>query len=470
MADAGGDAQIVIRRLRQVLLAALLGFVISPFAQATYDLRLVVQADWLEDPATREAVSLVLHLLPEGGRVGLWRYGARAESLLPPGTVDADWRDRALASLQGEPGEGGAQLPAALDAALAAAPADPAWPRALLLMGDGRVEVADSPMVNAAGARDLDARFADSESVSWPIYTAVAGRGPGADLLASLARNSGGQALPAQASPADTWWRVLSAALPMTRLPLREGRVQVPGETRTLTWLIASARPALSIRPAQALVGDGAASGEGAANASTAGPGETRVRFAAHRLRRWESPSPGEWRVDGEDLERVAVFASLPLSPACRELPTRLLAGEALEGSFGLLQEGVAGGLPEEGRWRVRLEGPADYVAVASPEPLSGRLPLLFSPLQQPGWYRLQITLERGPERLSWVYRLQVEPAATGSSISTRPPDLPQANLRTATLSLLVFLLGAGILISWILRRRRRHKLRLWEQRRGRST
>lgn len=464
---------IVTPCFRQVLLAALLGFLASPVAHATYDLRLVVQSDWLDDPATREAVSVVLHLLPEGGRAGLWRYGARAESLIAPGTVNADWRDRALASLRGETGDGGAQLPAALDAALTAAPANPLWPRALLLMGDGRVEVADSPMVNAATARDLEARFSDSDSVSWPIYTAVAVRGPGADLLASLARNSGGQALPAQASPADTWWRVLSAALPMTRLPLRKGRVQVPEETRTLTWLIASGKPALTIRPAQAVAGEEAARGEaigGAVNPGAAGPGETRVRFAGHRLRRWASPTPGEWQLEGEDVELVTAFAALPLSAARRELPTRMLAGESLEGSFALLRDGVAASLPEDGRWRVRLEGPAGYAAVASPEPVSGHLPLHFSPLQQPGWYRLQITLERGVERLSWVYHLQVEPAATGSSISTRPPELPEANLRTATLSLLVFLLFGGMLISWILRRRRRYKLRLWQQRRGRST
>lgn len=439
---------------RPLLLAALLVFA-APFAGASYDLRLVVQADWLDDPQKREAVSLLLHLLPPGGRAGLWTYGESVETRVELAEVSADWRDRALAALLQSSGSSAAgSLPAAVDTALAPAAADPDWPRALLLIGDGRVDVSASPMVNASSARALEARFSTAGPGSWPIYSALSGGGPGADLLQALAAGSGGQALPELDSLAATWLRVLNAALPMTRLPRGDGLVRVPEGTVMLTWLIASGNPSLTISPPD----------------EASATGETRVRFAEYRLRRWESPPAGEWRVEGQDAPRASVYTALPYTAARRGLPARLRAGESLTGVFQLLEHGAPATIPVDWDWRSRLTGPGGLDLATRPAAQPEGLSLEFPPLQQPGWYRLELEAGRGADRLGWVYWVKVDPAATGSSISTRPPALPEADLRTAALSLLAFVLLTAIVISWVLRRRRRHKLRLWEQRRGRST
>ncbi|MEA3260660.1 MAG: vWA domain-containing protein, partial [Pseudomonadota bacterium] len=43
------------------------------------------------------ALELMVTLLPEGARGGLWTFGSRVANPLPSATIDADWRQRALA-------------------------------------------------------------------------------------------------------------------------------------------------------------------------------------------------------------------------------------------------------------------------------------------------------------------------------------------------------------------------------------
>ena len=440
-------------RLLRRTLVALLCALAAPFAVASYDLRLVVQSEWLDEPSRREAINLLVGLLPAGGQAGIWAYGDAVTPLVAPGPVDAAWRSRAAAALAGiEGAQQSAVLHEALHAAVSADVANRDWPRALLLFSDGSLDVSGSPMVNAATIRGLLASPELAGEVGWPIYTTSDASSPGWHLLQALAEVSGGQALPPRSSPPASWLRVLNAALPVMRLPLQDGQLRVPDSVRSFLLLATPATVQLDLQPPE-----GSPSGE-----------ESRATVADYQLHRRESPAAGNWQLSGAETAQVLVLASGPFSAARREFPTRLRSGEPLRGHWRLLQDAKpVESLPEDWSWRVEMTGPGGYAEADTPVVEAGRLQLDLPSPRSPGWYRLEILAGHGAELQSWVYRVAVDAAATGSSISTRPPELPEADLRSAAWSLAGILALLSLLIAWVLRRRRRHKLRIWELRRG---
>ena len=103
------------------------------------------------------AVEMLVRMLPQGARAGIWLFGEDVKVLVPHGEVDEEWRRKARRGMARIDNSGQlTNIPAALEAATFDFDRlDPGYRISVVLLTDGKVDVAESPMVNAGAAREL---------------------------------------------------------------------------------------------------------------------------------------------------------------------------------------------------------------------------------------------------------------------------------------------------------------------------
>jgi len=167
------------------------------------DLRLLVDVSagmQVADAEDRRAVALehLLGLLPDGARASLWTFADEPLALVPPGTVDDDWRGQARSAVEGLSWAGTrSNLPEALAAAVPDLDTpEPGYRRAIILLTGGGIDVAESPMINAVAARDLMATLVPRlRANAVPVYSVALSAQADWPLLRALARGTGGDAV-----------------------------------------------------------------------------------------------------------------------------------------------------------------------------------------------------------------------------------------------------------------------------------
>src|SRR5690554_1427206 len=86
-------------------LATLLLSCLMAGAAAAADLRVLVATDVLADAedgssAGKDALELLIELLPSGSQAGIWTYNDSVAALAPYGTIDEHWRSSAASALR----------------------------------------------------------------------------------------------------------------------------------------------------------------------------------------------------------------------------------------------------------------------------------------------------------------------------------------------------------------------------------
>ena len=120
------------------------------------------------------AVELLVRMLPEGSRAGIWLFGDGVRELVPHGDVDEEWRKLARRGMQRIDNSGQrTNIPAALDAAtFDFERLDPGYRISIILLTDGKVDIAESPMQNATAARSiLTKRAVTLGQTGIPVHT-----------------------------------------------------------------------------------------------------------------------------------------------------------------------------------------------------------------------------------------------------------------------------------------------------------
>ncbi|TGG95551.1 VWA domain-containing protein [Natronospirillum operosum] len=135
-------------RIGCIVLALVLALPAWGQQQPPFDLRILVDvsSDMAEndpDNLRLPAAHLLFELMPEGSRSGLWTFGRYVNMLVPYGTVNADWRQRARARAQeiGSPG-----FNSNIGGAFETASFDLDWstghnPKTYILLSDGLVNI-----------------------------------------------------------------------------------------------------------------------------------------------------------------------------------------------------------------------------------------------------------------------------------------------------------------------------------------
>ena len=450
----------------------------APGAVPKPDVRLLIDTSGSmkqSDPENLRAPSLelILRLLPEGARAGVWIFGEEVAELAPLRAIDAQWRQGAAEAAAALDDSGQrTNIPAALAAAIPdSTQMDPAYRTSVVLLTDGKVEVSESPMANASAARRVLTGLApEFGAAGIPVHTIALTDEADWQFLRSLARVTGGIAEKAETAGelAAIFLQALDLVAPMPHVPLSGNRFQIDDSVVEFTVLVpagGAVKPLALVDPAGDRI-----------RAAPAMEGVEWFRNSQFTLVTVTAPVPGAWKLEAPASPGIRVMVISNLQLEVDPLPTSLPAGRQQEMGLRLRQGGetitdpeVLAALPITVEvTRARGEGVVIDVSGSYPFPADGEYRVLLPGFDQPGRSRVLARVDARTMQRELPMYVEVEPTPETSAIVTRGAEVAQQDLRlpllTAGLVLAVLLLA----LWWILRRRRRRRLELW-QRRGRA-
>jgi hypothetical protein len=416
------------------------------------------------------ALELIVRLLPEGSRAGVWIFGEEVEELVPHRVVDAAWREQAQAAISAIDNSGQrTNIPAALAAATYDLQRmDPGYRTSIVLLTDGKVDVSQSPVVNATAARKLLAEEAPGLGrTGIPVHTIALSEEADWTFLRSLAQSTGGIAEEAGTAEELTaiYLQSLEMVAPTARVPVAGQSFQIDDSVEEFTAL-------MFFRGARTEVGLVSPAGE----RFQPGDESEQVLWFSNRqfaLVTVRAPQPGEWRMEAPKgaTTRVTVISDLRLD--VDPLPNNLPADRIGQLGIRLVEKGRVITEPnvlELFEIGVAIEGPqgrklqidvsSDYAA-----PADGEYRVTIPALEQAGRYQVTVSVEAGALQRELPMYIEVAPPPEEPTLVTRGQALPDGDLGAPLIGLGLFLLLVAVVIGWILRRRKKRKLALWEQR-----
>ena len=343
------------------------------------------------------ALKLLIHLLPNGSRAGVWLFDAAPQVLIPPGNVDSAWKSRALAAADKIHSRGQFTH---IEAALNEAGAD--WlgtaaeenHRCVILFTDGMVDVPRKPEENMASReRILTTLLPGLQMAGVKIHTIALSSDSDQELLRQLSLASDGWNEIAENAEAlqGSFAQMLDKAAPRESLPLVDNRFEVDAGIEEFT-LLAMLRP--GAQPSQLAGPDGRSFGQ-----------EHPPKYAhwvhetGYDLITVEHPAPGEWRLQAESdpANRVLIVTHLKLEVT--PFPNFVSLEELPVIEAGFSENGQR--IEREEFLRVldmkaRLSGAGDPLQLPIPRDLVQ--PTLFTlhlePAPRPGAYSLTVTAD----------------------------------------------------------------------------
>lgn len=287
------------------------------------------------------AVKMLVEMLPEGSKSGVWTFGRYVNMLVPHGVVDQAWRQKALASSSMINSAGQrTNLTGALDKAL--------WEQALvsgndysvILLTDGKIDMAPAAQgdsANQASFKQLMSRVLPRyKSLGVKIHTLALSDASDKTLLQQLAVETDGLFLqPQQAEDLSrSFLQAFDQSAPAEQVPLVGNRFSIDASVEEFTALVfrrSSSKDTQLIAPS------------GKIYSRTASAGDDMVRW--HRdlnfdLITVKQPEAGEWQVDA-DIDpdnRVQILSDLKLD--VDGIHPAIFSGDELNLKIALTNEG----------------------------------------------------------------------------------------------------------------------------------
>ncbi|MDL2192629.1 vWA domain-containing protein [Cobetia sp. LC6] len=399
------------------------------------------------------ALDLLVTLLPERSRAGLWGFGEQVQPLLALGAVDAGWK-QAARGLEGrlDDYEQYTDLEAGLRAAAEGADAsiDGQGPRQVILLSDGMVDLREPSSEKAASDSASRQRITDEltpqlAAHNITVHTVALSRNADIDLLQQVADGTGGLATVAE-TPEDLLRAFLGALdriVPGELVPLEDKRFTIDGSVEEFTALVFhgpdDSAPVLIAPDGQRYsLADKASLPEGVR-------WEHQPRYDLITV---TDPEAGQWRIEGQVGvdSRITVVSDLAL--VSRPLPATLYRGFGYSLSASLVDgardvdeqdflatlDGNARLVPED---EGGMSAETAVVTTAQQRGLErdgAQFSVNMPPPQQPGGARLTLTIEgqrdgapfarQLSQRTSVVDPLLVEPIGGNAQNSTPPSAL----------------------------------------------
>jgi len=416
------------------------------------------------------ALDLIVRLLPEGSKAGVWSFGHDVKQLVEHRVIDEAWRKAAVTAVMAIDNSGQlTNIPAAMDAATYDFDRlDPSYRTSIILLTDGKVDVSTSPMTNARAAGELLAQRApDLGAFGIPVHTIALSSEADWAFLRSLATATGGIAEQAQSAErlTDIFYQSLEMVAPTARVPVAGTHFQIDESVREFTALIFFEDRSATLH----LLGP---------DGNQYGPDQERAGWEWFRNRKFalvtvKNPNPGQWELlaPGAEKTRVTVISDLRLD--VDPLPNSLPVGKRAELGLRLRERGeilkdrevlsVFDLLVEirdpKGDVRV-LDVMADYDV-----PADGEYRVQIPGLDLPGRYKITARLLGDTLERELPMYVEMTGSLNNSRISTLGELQPEGDFRTPVLAFVAALLVIALIVSGLLTRRRRRKLEVWKRR-----
>lgn len=345
------------------------------------------------------AVELLVKLLPEGSKAGVWTFGQKVKSLIPHQTVTKKWRKKATRQAKKIPSnELYTDIGAALTASSKGIDNLPEGHRtSIILLTDGVVDIAKDPAKNEKAKRKiLDKLLPNATDASVAIHTIALSQNADLALLERLSMGTDGIA--AVAESADDLMKVFlqafDEAAPADQVPLKDNRFVVDSSVEEFTLLAFREKggaPTRLIGPDDKVY-------------SKANTGDANW-FAAdnYDLVTIKQPLEGEWLLKGDIAPDTRVTIVSDLSLSVNRLPKNVFPGNIPKMVAQLLEEGKVidrtdflqlmeltvevKGVDSNRKWRKSL-------TKGKPVPSDATYPVPLSMLKEAGRYEVNIEVD----------------------------------------------------------------------------
>ncbi|MCX2981443.1 VWA domain-containing protein [Halieaceae bacterium IMCC14734] len=404
------------------------------------------------------ALELMVRLLPDGSRAGVWTFGEHVNMPVPHALVDEPWRERASAAVA-EIGNHGllTNIPEALRAATwDAARLHYDYQTSVILLTDGKVEVSADGAENAAAAQLLLEQTArEFREAGITVHTIALSAEADETFLTQLAQATGGlsERVVSAEQLSAVFLQALDIAAPTEQVPLFGGEFLIDASVSEFTALIFH-------DPNVDEVGLAGPDGQ-QYNAGSDNPAVGWFQHPRFQLITVSEPAAGAWLISAPSaIARVNVLSKLSLEidappttmPEGRipEIGISLTeAGRAVTDAelLGLLSLSIQVERQDGERWQLQASG-ADVDGAGEV-----RLPLTM--LAAAGRYQIQVQADGGSYQrevnlITDVYAPPPELEAPPESVDTG--WVPAGWLPPAIVSLLLLVLVA--VFMWPRRRR----------------
>lgn len=306
------------------------------------DVRLVIDVSGSmkrNDPENlrQPAVDLLVRLVPEGAKAGVWTFGKFVNMLVPHQVVDAAWREGASKKAREINSVGlFTHIGSALEtAAHDLSKGNPGYATSVILLTDGVVDISKNPAENEAEWRRIvDKVLPELKGAGYKVHAVALSDEADKNLLEKLALATDGTF--AVAKTADDLMKIFlqafDQAVPAQKVPLVNNRFLVDSSVNEFTALIFRQNSAEQTR----LIGP-----DGVVIQADKLPEDVRwLRTDNYDLITVDQPYEGEWQVEAaiEPESRVTVVSNLSLR--VKTIPNNVFRGARESISFALLEDG----------------------------------------------------------------------------------------------------------------------------------
>lgn len=283
------------------------------------------------------ATELLVNLLPQGSKAGIWTFGQYVNMLIPLGVVDEQWKNRARkevkkinsVAMRTNIGE------ALLKASAGWEKPDPRYSRSLIVLTDGVVDVSTNMADNyRARERVLETILPQLRAQQVSINTIALSESADAKLMQHLALGTEGKfyTLLNSEDLIRAFANTFNKVVPLDQVPIKGDEFAIDGSVDEFTALIftdSESPPTYLQTPSGTRIGRAQA-------------GQNIKWFHANNydLITVIKPEPGQWRLLAEsDLSnRVTVISDLKLE--VDSIPVNILLGERVGINISLLENG----------------------------------------------------------------------------------------------------------------------------------
>jgi len=304
---------------------------VSPQPEATTDLRILVDVSGSmkkNDPNNlrRDALRLLIGMLPESSRVGIWSFGQYVNMQVKPDFATKIWKNNARKEANTIRSLG---LFTNIEDTLTKSSwdwkrPDPKWDRHMILLTDGMVDISKDPSKNAKSRQKILGKIvSDLAAANVKIHTIALSKQADHDLLKKLSKKTGGwyESVESADKLQRLFLRLFEKTNKMDSLPLEDNLFNVDESISDMTLLVFRSR---SGKPTKVLAPDHSVLEYGKPTKNVEWFQDKNFDIiTVHK------PMVGKWKLDADiDKDnRVKIISNLKLR--VEQLPINIIENES---------------------------------------------------------------------------------------------------------------------------------------------